>query len=278
MRGPRPLDARGFTLTEMLVALVVTGLAAAAVVGLLMDQNDFYRGQDQRLYAGAGVRAAAELVPMELRGLSGADVVTADADQLVVYHDVGQGFVCSVSGGIVRYYVFQAATADAGLPSGRGTAFSDPFDTDFVYDASFDATGSASSTAQSDCVDAGAPSGQPAVRYRSVSWTSGTGPPQRGAILRLFGTLTYSFGSSGFSGEPALLRNGTELVAPLETGSGSFRYQVCTAGTCNWHSSVTSASDRRDITRIEMNLTARGRPGDDSDVAWEIDHDVALRN
>jgi prepilin-type N-terminal cleavage/methylation domain-containing protein len=93
---------RGFTLVEILVALVVMLIVTAAIYKLLTSSQRLSRAQAERVSLQSNVRSAALIVPTELRELntvvSGTvdhnDVLTAQADNVIYRAMRGIGFVC----------------------------------------------------------------------------------------------------------------------------------------------------------------------------------------
>lgn len=270
----------GFTLVETLVTLVILGIVGAAVAGVLLRQNSFYGQTADFTVVNQSLRGTADLVPSELRVASGQDVAHAGSDSIQIRFDLRRAIVCRTSGSTVDYFVFDEDT-NANLPAGRGSAYRDPFATDYAYDDGFDAYGSASasSDAKTNCVDAGAPDGAPSDRYRRVDWSgASTTAPAQGAYLRAYGFLSYHFEASSFTSGTALWRNDDELIAPFQDGSGGFEYRVCAGGSCTWHTSVNDASDRRDITRLRILATATGEETNRYNVNRDIQLDITLRN
>jgi len=267
--------APGFTLVEMLIALVVAGILAGGVVSLLMRQNSFYGKNDDTIYAEQTVRGTAELMASELRMAAPEDVEMATPDSVQIRFDVLKAVVCGSSGSTVYTYVYDEPTA-VNLPSGRGTAVSDPNLASFTYKDDFDGSGSASATALTACTTAngGVVQSADASRFRAIDWSSsGLATPAAGSVLRVYGTLTYSFASSSFTGGTALWRNDQELVAPFDTGA-AFRY-VKADGTV--HGTLTG-SDLTDIRSIRVSATAVGSGSNRFDVSRDLSFDISLRN
>lgn len=270
-----PPDDRGFTLVEMLIALVVAGVLSAGMYKLLLDQNRYYGQMSDRAYAEETLRASADLMAAELRLVASGDVLAAQPDSVAVRSDVLLAYVCHVTSGDNVYYYVTHEVSDAALEGARGTAYSNPFSSGYVYEDGFDATGTASSTAQAECEARGAPTGKAADRYRLKGW-DGT-PPDPGATLRIYRKLSYYFAPSETSDGLALWRNDSELAAPFADGAG-FRYQVCTSGSCTWNTSVNDKSDQRDIRRIQVEARALGDGANRYDVALDLDYDIPARN
>lgn len=267
--------AGGFTLVEMLIALVVAGVLAGSVVSLLMRQNSFYGKNDDAIYAQQTVRGTAELMASELRMAAPEDIELATSDSVQIRFDVLRGVVCGSSGSTVYYYVYDEPTG-VNLPSGRGTAVSDPDSASFSYKDGWDGSGSSSATALTVCTAAngGVAQSADATLFRAVDWSgSGLATPDVGAVVRVYGNLTYGFGSSSFTSGTALWRNDQELVAPFDAGA-AFQY-VEQDGTV--HGSVTGSS-LLDIRMIRVSATAIGSGSNRFDVSRDLSFDIPLRN
>lgn len=272
----RGVPAPGFTLVEMLVALVVAGVLAGGVMSLLLRQNSFYGQNDDAIYAEQTVRGTAELVASELRMASPSDILYAGSDSIAVRFDAMRAVVCGNNGSTVYAYAYDIPSG-VNLPSGRGTAFSAPSESGFHY-YDFDGTGtpatSTTAAAYTTCVSANDSTAQSAdlSRYRSISWGAGTMPAD-GSVLRVYGTLAYSFGSSSFTSGTALRRNGQELVAPFASGA-AFKY-VMQNGSVN--NSVSSGS-YANVRRIRISASAIGSGSNRYDVSRDLSFDIPIRN
>lgn len=80
-------DRRGFTLVELLTALVLFGIVGTALYQLLVNNQRVYQRQKGQIEATQHARAAAFLMPMELRELNpgdpaGSDIVSMSATQI----------------------------------------------------------------------------------------------------------------------------------------------------------------------------------------------------
>jgi len=67
------LTRRGFTLVELLIALVLLGIVSAAVYKVLLNNQRSFTAQTQRIDLQENIRAAATILPAELRELDAAD-------------------------------------------------------------------------------------------------------------------------------------------------------------------------------------------------------------
>ena len=67
------LNRRGFTLIELMIALVLLGLVSAAVYKVLVNNQRVYLAQTQTIDLQQNIRAAAAILPAEFRELDAAD-------------------------------------------------------------------------------------------------------------------------------------------------------------------------------------------------------------
>ncbi len=67
------LTRRGFSLIELMIALVLLGLVSAAVYKVLVNNQRLYLAQTQTIDLQQNIRAAAAILPAEFRELDAAD-------------------------------------------------------------------------------------------------------------------------------------------------------------------------------------------------------------
>jgi prepilin-type N-terminal cleavage/methylation domain-containing protein len=97
---------RGFTLVEILIALVIMGVVTGAVLRLLNTSQRLSRAQAEQVTLQSNVRTGSLVVPNELRELNtvlaGAadqnDVTVAEPDRIEYRAMRGLGFVCQAPG------------------------------------------------------------------------------------------------------------------------------------------------------------------------------------
>jgi prepilin-type N-terminal cleavage/methylation domain-containing protein len=68
-----PMSRRGFTMLELLVALVLLGLVSAAIYRVLVNNQRLYTAQVQRIDLSQNIRAASTILPAEFRELDAFD-------------------------------------------------------------------------------------------------------------------------------------------------------------------------------------------------------------
>jgi len=96
-----PRRRGGFTLVEIVVALVIAGGLAAAVFTLLNSQSRMVAVQSGRQEAQQNVRGALEVLASELRGAVPGAILAAGDESLTFMQPRAWGVVCSVGGGTV---------------------------------------------------------------------------------------------------------------------------------------------------------------------------------
>ena len=268
----------GFTLIEVLIALTISGIIAAALVSLLVGQSRFYNRTDHQLNAEQVAQATFDLLSTELRMATGSDLLAAESDSLALRFDVLEAIVCDpVSSSAAAIYVFDRS-ANAGLAgSFVGIAVSGPYEANFAYADNWNPTPTATGSGpQSDCVAAGVPGTGSTSDYLEISgWTSQFGTvPERGALVRAYGKLSYHIAASSFlpSGW-AVWRGNQELVGPFESGA-AFAY-VRSDGSVV---SGVSSSDFDDVVAVKLTATAVGDGSNPYNVSRPVDFEVPFRN
>jgi prepilin-type N-terminal cleavage/methylation domain-containing protein len=100
------LTRRGFTLAELLVAMVLLGVVSMAVYRVLVNNQRVYLAQTQRIDLQQNIRAVATILPAEFRELNATDgdIASMSATQLTIRAMRWLGFTCSppVLGGVLN--------------------------------------------------------------------------------------------------------------------------------------------------------------------------------
>ena len=97
------LTKRGFTLVELLIALMLMGIVSTAIYTLLVNNQRLYRQQTQTLAVNDNLRSAVAIVTSELRELDAADAVGSDivnmAEDSITYRAMrGARWICLPGG------------------------------------------------------------------------------------------------------------------------------------------------------------------------------------
>lgn len=255
-------DSAGFSLVEMLIGVVVTGVVGAAVVGIFVEQSGFYQENSRRVMANKSLRVTADRMSTELRMVRQGDVRTAEADEVTVRYGVTSGVVCHTDASTVYVYLHR-------LPGDM------PPDTIRYLEPRFQGVWQNPNLLWSDlqadgsetCADHGSPSGKASDRYREITSLSTT--PQDGSLV--YGTISLTYEFVDQNGDIALLRNGTRLAIPFEESQAYFRYF---RGDGTELSSPVTGSDRNDIAYIRVDATAQGH---DPNQRYQGDRSMNLR-
>lgn len=91
------LTRRGFTLVELLIAMVLLGIVSVAVYRVLVNSQRVYLAQTQRIDMQQNIRAVATILPAEFRELNATDgdIASMSATQLTIRAMRWLGFTCA---------------------------------------------------------------------------------------------------------------------------------------------------------------------------------------
>lgn len=93
----RPLAHRGFTLIELMVALVLLGIVTTGIYKVLVNNQRIYMAQTQQIDLQQNIRAAVAILPAELREMSAAEGdITAMGPDSITFRAMRKiGFICA---------------------------------------------------------------------------------------------------------------------------------------------------------------------------------------
>lgn len=240
----------GFTLSEVMVALVLTGVIGAAVTGVFVSQSEFFDAQEKASAARAVSRGAVNMLMSELRMVENVrGVVTATDSVLQVRVPYRMGIACdNDANGVWVSFLPADPSATAGATY-AGYAYRNAAGA-YVYmeggTAPVPVGGGVSARCATNSV-------QVLGAERRVHPTA---VMDVGTPVFLYQIVSYRFRpSTAVSGMRGLWREvgGTneELVAPFDT-TARFRYYVSDGAT-----PVLAPADLTAITGIEFTLDAR---------------------
>lgn len=88
---------RGFTLVELLIAIVLLGIVSAAIYRVLVNNQRLYMAQTQRIDLSQNIRAAGSILPAEFRQLDAADgdIAAMSATSISIRAMRWLGFACT---------------------------------------------------------------------------------------------------------------------------------------------------------------------------------------
>ena len=242
----------GFTMVELIVAVVVAGILGTALTRLLVNDSRFVARQEAELSARRTARSALNWAAMEL-GMVGWDAVDAAAPESVTVRiPYAFGVVCGrVSSNEVLSLMpsdsLSTANAVADGFAWRQSSGFYQFDTSIGVLASTDST-----TCLADSIRV-----VPGGRLVEVSGIPSGVPyePPPGSLAYLYQQVTYKFAPSGdIPGRLGFWRRAgsqawEELAAPFDTSSG-FGFLVDATLTAQ----PTPPGDLADIHGLELRL------------------------
>jgi prepilin-type N-terminal cleavage/methylation domain-containing protein len=90
----------GFTLVELLIAMVLMGIIGGAIVTLLLRQQRFYNSTNDLIQTRQQIRQAAAMLPADLRGISsvGGDIYVMTDSSIEFRSVFGSSVACTVDG------------------------------------------------------------------------------------------------------------------------------------------------------------------------------------
>lgn len=227
---------RGYTLIELMIALVIAGVIGAALTRLVINQARFVSSQDGITQARAGARAALNVLTFELRQVTDSGLLRASRDSIDVRVPYAFGIVCDQISGRTIAALLPPDSASYAAAAISGYAWRDSTGAfSFVEPATFQALGS-----NAPCWGASPPIAvlaSPSGQYRSFAVAPNVVATPNGALLYAYQRIRYAFApSTELPGRRALWRTvlstgvREELVAPFDT-SAAFEFLVGNAST-----------------------------------------------
>lgn len=272
----RPLRSAGFTLIEVMVALVISAILAGVIFQLVRGQGRFVSVQNAREEVQQNARGAMEIISSELRTIHPSGLAVAQKSALTFRLPRAWGISCGVGAGVgtatTLTAVFPAAlpagmTALAGISGimGDETANAALVYTPTPASATVQTvTGRAvvDLTAVGNACSALRPVG-PSTEVVALQFT-GTGLPvvPRGNRLYLYQTVTYDVDDSP-DGAQWIHRNGQPMAGPLVTDTSGLVFNYWqNAGNTRLTAPVTAA-DLPTVGRVAVSVRtkSRGRGG-----------------
>lgn len=91
------LTRRGFTLVELLIALIILGIVSAALYRVLVNNQRVYQAQTQHIDLQQNIRAAVTILPADLREIDAtdSDIVAMSATSITIRAMRYLGILCS---------------------------------------------------------------------------------------------------------------------------------------------------------------------------------------
>ena len=235
---------RGYTLVELLIAIVILGIVATAMTRLMVTQANFTSAQATLRGARSVSRDAYNILMTDLRMVQDSGgLVYAKSDSIKVRIPMAWGLVCAVNGGYTTVSLIPMDSAMFALGTYGGTAYRDTTSGVFQWYAA--ASGDAITTESSPtvCTDTtgtnpgiftqtylgrtgriarvksmvGAPVGTPMFIYQEILYAFDNSVVYPGKGRGLFRTVTGTGAASTWTRD--------EIIAPFDT-SARFKFYV----------------------------------------------------
>lgn len=220
---------RGFSLVELVIALLLTGIIGVSLARLVISQARFVSNQDGMLQSRSGVRAALNIISGELRPLTAGAMIAASTDSIVVRVPYAFGVACTPLLGTTVVSLLPGDSTIYRTATASGYAWRDSTGTwQFVTPATVGTINLAAL-----CPFATPPiTTLSATGWAAKAYTVTGIAPTAGSVVYLYQRIVYVFAPSAtLPGRKALWRRvvstgaSDELVAPFDTGSG-FKFLV----------------------------------------------------
>ena len=252
-----PLKPRGFTLVELMVGLLLLGIISVGVYRVLVKNQQLYLTNSQKVDVSQNLRAAAAILPAELREIDAADgdLVAMGSDSLTIraFRVFSVSCTVPVLGGALSGLVLTVRQAMT-----YGVRNFQSGDSIMVfYEGNAGTTGDdawalgtvTSAPTSTTCPTDLKPAYTMTVSLKAGTWANTLGNMVAGAPVRAFETITYRNTQASDGKYYLSFRNSsglTPLVGPLTSTGLAFAYYN-SAGAVT----ATAAS----VTRIRVALS-----------------------
>jgi prepilin-type N-terminal cleavage/methylation domain-containing protein len=265
---------RGFTLTEILIAVVLLGMVGIGISRLLMSQTRFFSRATGARDARSVTRNALNIVRDEMRMIEPRGITAATTTSITVNVPYAMGIYCSAS--TATFVPVDSLTRATAVF--RGYAYRDTaLNASYTYVAS---TTVPSNGTVLNCT--GGPGITPVTGGQTLALSPAFPSLSAGAPVMLFQTISYSLAASTLvPGRTALWRTVTggaaeEIAVPFQN-TAIFRFYV-NGGTT---SQTAVPSPLNSITGIELVLVGeseRNSPGTNTPESRAVRLSIFFRN
>lgn len=249
------MTRRGFTLTELLVAMVVMALLGTALARIIINNSRFVSKQDAMMEARGTARAAMQSMITELHMVPDSGLRVAHRDSVTVQVPYVFGVACRTSAGTTVASLMPTDSMMYAAAVATGMAVRDS--TSGAYKTPYTGITVASSTNTAACT-ADSIRVIPNGRLIDITGITPGGAPS-GSLFYLYQTVTYKFATStDVPGRRGLWRKAgaaayEELAAPFDT-SARFAFLMGTFMQIDTRTSFASQAARDSVRGLELRL------------------------
>jgi prepilin-type N-terminal cleavage/methylation domain-containing protein len=275
------MSRRGFSLLELIVALVIAGIIGVALTRLVISQARFVAAQDGMMQARSSARAALSVMSYDLRQVSIGGVAAANRDSIDIRVPYAFGIACGYTAGLTALSLVppDSAAYQAAAATTSGYAY---LNATGIWTFVEPATRSTGSTAL--CAAAS----PPVVVLSSPSglvwgvYVSGMNAPV-GNLVYLYQKVRYAFGpSTQLTGRRALWRTTLanlvreELVVPFDTSS---RFDFLVGPMLSVRTAAPAILDSVYGLHLRLNSQSEDAPqGRTAPLLFRMTSDIIFRN
>lgn len=268
----------GFTLIELVVALVISGLVAGIIFQVLTGQGRFVAQQTAREEVLQNARGALDVLGSELRGVHPQGLVIAERDSIEFFSPRVWGMVCAnVSSGSSQVTAIFPDVPDVTFDVGSGGALPATAGVQFALGDPVSGTwptASVASLTNRSLGDCGAISpGADNVRVVRFTTTGGSLPAiAQGTWLYYFQRVRYSLGGDASVPGTWVLRTtgkvGSTLVqkpfaGPVPaSGADGLEFSYFREGVSTPAARLGTAAERKQARSVGVRITTESQPSD----------------
>lgn len=250
------MTRRGFTLTELLVSMVVMGLLGTVLARILISNSRFVSRQDAMMESRATARAAMQLMIAELQLVPDSGLRYANRDSVRVTVPYAFGMLCRTTSGV---------TTGSLMPGDSlmyASAAPDSIGVRALTGGAFVRRRVTSVTASPRAADCTADSIRVIPGGRLIGMSLPGTAPTSGSLFYLSQTVTYRFMASvDVPGRRGLWRRVgagayEELAAPFDTAA-KFVFLMGPYMQADPRTSLTTTARRDSVRGLELRLTGQ---------------------
>ena len=255
------LERRGFTLVELMVGLLLLGIISVGIYRVLVKNQQLYQTNAQKVDVGQNLRAAAAILPAELREIDAADSdivgMGADSIRIRAYRVFAISCTAPVLGGALSgltLTVRQGMTYGVrNFQNGDSVMIFYEGNSSTRVDDQWALGVLTSAPTTTTCPTDLKPAYSMTVSLKAGTWTNAAGNMVAGAPVRAFETITYRNAQASDGNYYLSYRNSsglTPLVGPLTSTGLAFAYYDSTGA-------VTATAVNVKRIRIALNYQSQ---------------------
>ena len=239
---------RGFTLVELMVALVISGIVISIIFQFLVGQARFSRLQSAREEVQQNARVAVDVISSDLRAVASQGVTWADGDSIAFRAPRAWGMVCGYPGGSLAVL----------FPAAAVPALSDNSDRLAIGPAGYavsDVTSDGTNAANACNTELKPVRRAVASERRARLYTGGPAGLLTGQDVYVYDDVAYGVDTSSVAGILGtwIRRNNAPLSGPVPAGGLSFVYQDSLGNI------LSNPPDLGRIARVRVLVTTNSR-------------------